>query len=45
MASPGHRDNILGRGITHVGVGVALGRDEGGEVTLFVTQVFAGWGP
>jgi len=45
MSSPGHRDNILGRGITHLGVGVALGRDEGGEVTLFVTQIFAGFRP
>jgi len=44
MASPGHRDNILNRAITHVGVGVAVGREEGGTVPLFFTQVFAGWG-
>jgi uncharacterized protein YkwD len=43
MASPGHRDNILNRAITHVGVGVAIGREEGGTVPLFFTQVFAGW--
>ena len=44
MASPGHRDNILNRAITHVGVGVAVGREEGGTVSLYFTQVFAGWG-
>ena len=44
MASPGHRDNILNRAITHVGVGVAIGREEGGTVPFFFTQVFAGWG-
>jgi uncharacterized protein YkwD len=44
MASPGHRDNILSRALTHVGVGVAVGREEGGTVPLFFTQVFAGWG-
>jgi uncharacterized protein YkwD len=43
MASPGHRDNILNRAITHVGVGVAVGREEGGSVSLYFTQVFAGW--
>jgi uncharacterized protein YkwD len=43
MASPGHRDNILNRAITHVGVGVAVGREEGGTVSLYFTQVFAGW--
>jgi uncharacterized protein YkwD len=43
MASPGHRDNILNRAITHVGVGVAIGREEGGTVPFFFTQVFAGW--
>jgi uncharacterized protein YkwD len=43
MASPGHRNNILNAEVTHVGVGVALGRDEGGTQTLFVTQIFAGW--
>ena len=44
MASPGHRDNILNRAITHVGVGVAVGREEAGSVSLYFTQVFAGWG-
>lgn len=44
MASPGHRDNILSRAASHVGVGVALGRREGNAVPIFVTQVFAGWG-
>jgi uncharacterized protein YkwD len=44
MASPGHRDNILNRAITHVGVGVAVGREESGSVPLYFTQVFAGWG-
>jgi len=45
MASPGHRDNILNPVLTHVGVGVAIGREEGGTVPLFFTQVFAGYGP
>jgi uncharacterized protein YkwD len=44
MASPGHRDNILNRALTHVGVGVAVGHEEGGTVPLYFTQVFAGWG-
>jgi uncharacterized protein YkwD len=44
MGSPGHRDNILLREITHVGVGVSVGREEGGTVPLFFTQIFAGWG-
>lgn len=44
MSSPGHRDNILSRAVTHVGVGVVAGRAEGGMVPLFFTQVFAGWG-
>jgi uncharacterized protein YkwD len=44
MASPGHRDNILARAVTHVGVGVALGKREGNAIPIFVTQVFAGWG-
>jgi uncharacterized protein YkwD len=44
MASPGHRDNILNRAVTHVGVGVAVGREEAGSAPLFFTQVFAGWG-
>jgi uncharacterized protein YkwD len=44
MSSPGHRDNILSRAVTHVGVGVALGKREGGNTPVFVTQIFAGWG-
>lgn len=44
MTSPGHRDNILARAVTHVGVGVALGKREGNAIPIFVTQVFAGWG-
>jgi uncharacterized protein YkwD len=44
MASPGHRENILSRAVSHVGVGVALGKREGNAVPIFVTQVFAGWG-
>ena len=44
MASPGHRDNILNPTLTRVGVGVAVGRDRGGFVPLFFTQVFAGYG-
>jgi uncharacterized protein YkwD len=44
MSSPGHRDNILSRAVTHVGVGVVAGRAEGGMVPLFFTQVFAAWG-
>ncbi len=41
MASPGHRANILEARATHVGVGVAAGRAEGGARPLFVTQLFA----
>lgn len=44
MSSPGHRDNILSRAVTHVGVGVALGKREGDAIPIFVTQVFAGRG-
>jgi uncharacterized protein YkwD len=44
MSSPGHRDNILSRAVTHVGVGVVAGPAEGGMVPLFFTQIFAGWG-
>jgi uncharacterized protein YkwD len=44
MSSPGHRENILGRQVTHVGVGVALGKREGNTTPIFVTQIFAGWG-
>jgi uncharacterized protein YkwD len=45
MASPGHRDNILNPTFTRVGVGVAVGRESGGFVPLFFTQVFAVYGP
>jgi uncharacterized protein YkwD len=44
MSSPGHRDNILSRLVTHVGIGVAIGRDGSGGGQLFFTQVFVGWG-
>jgi uncharacterized protein YkwD len=43
MASPGHRNNILNREFTHVGIGVAFGHEEGSTVSIFVTQIFAGW--
>jgi uncharacterized protein YkwD len=43
MGSPGHRDNVLNPEVTHVGVGVAVGREEGGTVPLYFTQIFAGW--
>jgi uncharacterized protein YkwD len=42
MGSPGHRENILHREVTHVGVGVAVGRGQG-LMQLFFTQIFAGW--
>ena len=38
MNSPGHRQNLLNRGFTHVGVGIA--RNEDG--TLVITQNFVG---
>jgi uncharacterized protein YkwD len=44
MGSPGHRDNILNPDVTHVGVGVAAGPEQGGSVPLYFTQIFAGWG-
>jgi uncharacterized protein YkwD len=44
MSSPGHRDNILNPTLTRVGVGVAAGREAGGFVPLYFTQVFAGYG-
>jgi len=43
MGSPGHRANILNAGVTHVGIGVAVGQAEGGAVPLFFTQLFAAW--
>jgi len=41
MQSPGHRQNCLSRDVTHVGIGVALGRDVGGRREFYVTQLFA----
>ncbi len=43
MGSPGHRDNVLSPEVTHVGVGVAVGRAAGPTVPLYFTQIFAGW--
>lgn len=40
MNSPGHRANVLSREVTHVGVGVVLGREVAGRRELFVTQLF-----
>lgn len=37
MQSPGHRKNILTRGFTHTGIGVAMGRDG----LYAITQMFA----
>ncbi|MFO7179150.1 MAG: CAP domain-containing protein [Pseudomonadota bacterium] len=40
MRSPGHRENILSRDVTHVGIGIVKGGVEDPE-NLMVTQVFA----
>ncbi len=40
MNSPGHRANLLNPQVTHLGVGVALGRAVGGQRELYVTQLF-----
>jgi uncharacterized protein YkwD len=40
MDSPGHRANILSTEATHVGVGVAFGREIEGRRELFATQLF-----
>ncbi|MBI4510608.1 MAG: hypothetical protein HY698_13325 [Deltaproteobacteria bacterium] len=40
MNSPGHRANLLSEAATHLGVGVALGRDVAGRAELYVTEVF-----
>jgi uncharacterized protein YkwD len=40
MNSPGHRQNVLSPDATHLGVGVALGREVGGQRELYVTQIF-----
>ena len=39
MNSPGHRDNLLSRDVTRIGVGVAVDRD-GATPILLVTQLF-----
>jgi uncharacterized protein YkwD len=41
MSSPGHRANVLARGVTRGAVGVALRKDGGGAGTVYVTQLFA----
>lgn len=41
MQSLGHRVNILSPTFTHVGIGVAIGRDPYGHRTLHLTQNFA----
>jgi uncharacterized protein YkwD len=41
MSSPGHRENILNRRFSRLGVGIAL-REEGDVLWIYVTQVF--WG-
>lgn len=40
MGSPGHRQNILSRAATAVGIGVIIGEVVSGRPELFVTQVF-----
>lgn len=40
MSSPGHRENILDRRVTRVGIGVVLGKPVSGIRPLLVTQVF-----
>jgi uncharacterized protein YkwD len=41
MSSPGHRSNVLEPRLTHVGIGVVAGKNEGDAVPLFFTQLFA----
>jgi uncharacterized protein YkwD len=41
MQSPGHRRNCLSPEVTHVGIGVVLGREVGGRREVYVTQLFA----
>ena len=41
MKSPHHRDNLLLDKFTHIGVGAALGENEGAR-SLYVTQNFYG---
>ncbi|MCP4447706.1 MAG: hypothetical protein GY811_20570 [Myxococcales bacterium] len=40
MNSPGHRANLLSDEVSHVGVGITLGKDVAGRRELLVTQVF-----
>jgi uncharacterized protein YkwD len=40
MNSPGHRANLLSPQVTHLGVGVALGRAVGPQREIYVTQLF-----
>ncbi|MEO5770003.1 MAG: CAP domain-containing protein, partial [Polyangia bacterium] len=40
MQSPGHRANILYRGVTRIGIGVVVGKEVTGTSPLLVTQVF-----
>jgi uncharacterized protein YkwD len=40
MSSPGHRANVLARGMTRAAVGVALRKDGGGAGTVYITQLF-----
>ena len=39
MASPVHRRNVLDRRATHIGIGVAAGKEVSGAAPLFVTQM------
>jgi uncharacterized protein YkwD len=41
MQSPGHRKNCLSPDVTHVGIGLSLGRDVGGRREFYVTQLYA----
>ncbi len=40
MGSPGHRANVLSTEVTHMGIGITLGREVAGRRELLVTQVF-----
>ena len=40
MNSPGHRANLLSTDVSHVGIGITLGKDVAGRRELLVTQVF-----
>lgn len=41
MASPGHRDNVLSQGVTHIGVGCVVD-DADGERAMLCSQLFLG---